>query len=185
MITLRVGAMSAALLLSGCLSSPPDRQTQRLHHQVSRLSQELGHLTLQATAIERQSLLNQNSLQGAWLVPAAKTPVLLQSQAGQLRLWLSNITRQDGGTCALLHLSVADAARLAALTGRVEWGSLDESSGRPLSAQSRSETFRLEPALPPPREAGVMLYLQGFPPEKLGYVRVHGLMLIGSSAFAP
>ena len=137
MITLRVWAMPAALLLSGCMSSSPNQQTQRLHHEVSRLNQELSQLALQATALERQGILNQNSLQGAWLVPAAKTPVLLQNQSGQVRLWLSNITRQDDGARALLHLSAADAAQLGTLTGRVEWGSLDDSSGRPLSAQSR------------------------------------------------
>lgn len=181
MITLRVTALPVALLLSGCISSPPDLQTQQLHQKVSTLNQELSQLTLQATALERQSMLNQNSIHGAWLVPAAKTPVLLQSQAGQLRLSLSNIIGQDGGAGMLLHLSVAGSEQPGALTGRVEWGSLDDSSGKPLSAES----FRVEPALLPRREATVRLYLQGFPPEKLGYVRIHDLALGGSSTPAP
>lgn len=163
------------LLLSGCAPSPLSQQTQRLHGEIGKLSQQLNQLTLQACALEQQSKLNQQSQQGAWLVPAANTPVVLQSQAGELRLWLSDITQQDDGTLALLHLRSAGAVTLAALTGQVEWGSLDDGSGRPLSAQSRSETFQLLPALLPSTEATVRLRLSGFLPGQLGYVRVHGL----------
>lgn len=185
MITLRVTALPVALLLSGCMSSSPDLQTQQFHQKVSALNQELSQLTLQATALERQSMLNQNSIHGAWLVPVAKTPVLLQSQAGELRLSLSSIIGQDGGAGMLLHLSVAGSEQPDALTGRVEWGSLDDISGKPLSAESHSESFRVEPTLLPRREATVRLYLQGYPPEKLGYVRIHDLVQGGSSTPAP
>lgn len=173
------------LLLAGCSSSLPGQQTQQLHREVGKLNQELSLLTLQATALELQARLNQNSLKGAWLVPAARTPVVLQSQAGEVRLWLSLLPRQDEGTGALLHLSYSGSAQLPALAGQLEWGSLDDSSGRPLRAESHSERFQVVPAMLPRSEATVRLNLRGFAPEKLGYVRVHGLTLNNSSSSAP
>ncbi|CAX56429.1 DUF3251 domain-containing protein [Erwinia pyrifoliae] len=149
------------------------------------MDRELSQLTLQATALELQGRLNQNSLNGAWLIPAARTPVVLQSQAGVVRLWLSPLTRQDAGSGALLYLSSAGSAQLTALSGQLEWGSLDDSSGRPLTAESRSETFQVVPALPPRSEATVQLHLRGFPPGKIGYVRVHGRVLNGHLSSAP
>jgi outer membrane murein-binding lipoprotein Lpp len=160
-------------LLSGCSSTPPGPQVNQLHREVSQLNQQMQHLTTQASALEVQGQLNSHSQQGAWLVPQANTPVELQTQLGTLRLSLSQVEGETGGTRANLNIRATDDKPLPSLHATVVWGQLDPASAKPLNADSLSQTVEVPAALLPQSSVSVPLRLSGITPEQLGFVRVH------------
>lgn len=167
----------SAALLAGCASAPPSaHEVSKLHNEVSKLNQEMGQLTRQAGALEQQNNLNSHSNQGAWLVPTARTAVVLQSQLGDLRLSLSNIEPDGNGSQALLHIRAASGELPAGFSAQVEWGERDLVSGRPMPAGSQVQTIHVAAALVPRTEATVALRLSNLPPEQLGYLRVHDVV---------
>lgn len=174
---LRLSLASSLLLLAGCASTPPQPKINQLHNEVGKLSQEMRQLTTQASALEKQGHLNSGSTQGAWLLPAAKTGVVLKSQAGALKLSLSHIEAEANGTRAVLHIQTTDGAALPAFTAEVEWGELDAASGKPLTVDSQAQQIQVDRALTGKSEATVSLRLSNLPPEQLGYVRVHDVVV--------
>lgn len=167
--------LSSVLLLAGC-AAPKSPAVNQLHNEVGKLNQEMRQLTSQATALEQQNQLNSGVANGAWLLPAAKTAVVLQSNVGELRLSLSHVEAEASGTRAILHIRAAGEQPLAPMNAQVEWGELDPTTGKPLSVNSQSQAVSVKSSLLPKAEATVPLRLSGIQPEQLGFVRVHDVM---------
>ncbi|OON38105.1 hypothetical protein BTJ39_18870 [Izhakiella australiensis] len=168
-------ALTTAMLLAGCTTAPP-HQVNQLHNQVSKLNKEMGQLTRQASALEQQNSLNVNSSQGAWLIPGAKTPVVLQSQMGDLNLSLTAPEADDGSSKIRLHIQAKDASRLQPFSARIEWGERDSASGKPLPGSNQNQQIHVDGGLTASQSITVTLQLNGIQPEQLGYVRVHDIV---------
>lgn len=176
-------ALSLALL-SGCSTTAVQPQVKQLHQEVSQLNQQMQQLTSQASAVEIQGQLNAHSQQGAWLLPQANTPVELQTQAGMLRLSLSRVEAEASGSRANLILQTRDNSALPGLKATVVWGQLDPATGKPLEADSLTQTITIPASLMPRHSVTVPLRLSGMTPDQLGYVRVHQV-LAQTAASAP
>jgi len=172
--------VTAALLLAGCANPTQQPQLNILHHEVGKLNNQMQQLTAQASLLEQQNSLNGGAAQGAWLLPATHTAVVLQSQAGDLRLSLGSLQSDADGTRVMLHIHAVSDKPLPALSAQVEWGEADSATGKPLEASSQSQTLHLTDALLPGRDAAVSLSLKNVPPEQLGYVRIHDIQLAPS-----
>ncbi|MDU4094637.1 MAG: DUF3251 domain-containing protein [Pantoea sp.] len=170
-----------ATLLNGC-AAPSPAKNQALHGEINQLNQQVNQLTRQASALERQNQLNSYSNQGAWLLPAANTRAELKSQVGPLMLTLTRIEPEASGTRALLTLRSGDDRPLQSLRMQVEWGELDSATGKPLSAGALSQTIEVRNTLLPKAEQPVPLRLSGLSPQQLGYVRVHAIAPLDSTA---
>jgi len=168
-----VPAALSMLVLSGCSSTPVSPQVKELHQEVSQLNQQMRKLTNQATALEIQGQLNSQSTQGAWLLPQANTPVELQTQLGKLRLSLTQVAGEANGSRANLNIRATDDQPIPALRATVVWGEMDPASGKPLNAESLSQTIEVPASLMPRSTVTVPLRLSGLAPDQLGYVRVH------------
>ncbi|WP_075180449.1 DUF3251 domain-containing protein [Pantoea sp. 1.19] len=177
---------TATLVLAGCASTPPRQQQEvrTLHREVVKLNQHMRQLTRQASALERQTLLNQHASAGAWLVPAARAPVELESRAGPLRVSLEQVAMEANGTRATLRLAATRGGTLPAMTARVDWGPLDPVTGKPLAAETLSQTLTLPASLIARAETTVPLRLSGMTPEQLGFVRLYDVQ-VNSAAPAP
>ncbi|WP_158783335.1 DUF3251 domain-containing protein [Pantoea sp. BAV 3049] len=167
----------AALLLAGCATPSQQPELNKLHTQVGKLNGELRQLTQQATALTQQNMLNTNSTQGAWLLPAANTAVVLKSQAGDVRLSLSHVSSEANGTRAILNIRAAGEKPLPAFTVRVEWGEMDPTTGKPLQVDSQSQLINVAGSLLPRSEVTIPLRLSNTVPEQSGYIRVHDLVV--------
>ncbi len=175
-IMVKVALSGLSLLLVSCASPQQQPEINRLNNQVGKLNTEMRQLTQQATALTRQNMLNSHSTQGAWLLPDANTAVVLQSQAGDIRLSLSHIESEASGTRAILHLAATTQNALPALSATVEWGEADPVTGKPLQPGSQSQSFSVPGSLSPRTEVTVPLKLSNLQPGQLGYVRVHDIV---------
>ncbi|KQN63109.1 DUF3251 domain-containing protein [Erwinia sp. E602] len=178
---LRLSLLASLLALAGCASKPAPSQLRELHREVGKLSQQMRQLTDQATALEQQGQLNGGSAQGAWLLPAAATGVILKSQAGELQLSLGQVEAAASGSRAVLHIHSKGNAPLPAFTASVEWGELDATTGKPLTVDSQTQQIAVHAALLPRSEASIPLPLNNLTPQQLGYVRVHQVLLTDSA----
>jgi len=173
----KIVLLLAALLLAGCATPRQQSELNKLHNQVGKLNSEMRQLTQQASALTQQTRLNSNSTQGAWLVPAANTPVVLKSQAGDIRLSLSHVQAETSGTQALLHIHAIGENSLPAFTAQITWGKMAPGTDQPLQPDSQQKTIHVSDGLLPRRDVTVPLRLSNITPAQLGYVRVHGLLL--------
>ncbi|WP_437608784.1 DUF3251 domain-containing protein [Erwinia sp. V71] len=167
--------MTAVLLLAGC-ASPKPPAVNKLHNEIGKLNQQMRQLTDEATAVEQQNQLNSSGMQGAWLLPAANTVVLLHSNAGDLRLSLSHVEAEASGSRAILHIRAAGEQPLVPFSAQIEWGALDPVTGKPLASEKQTQTIEIPASLLPKAETSVLLRLSGIQPEQLGYVRVHEIV---------
>lgn len=170
-------SLGSLLLLAGCASTPPQPKINQLHNEVGKLTQEMRKLTKQAAALEQQGNLNSGSAQGAWLLPAANTGVILKSQAGELKLSLSHVQQEANGTRAILHIRATGETPLPAFTAQVEWGELDSTTSKPLTVNSQVQPIAVARELLPKSEVTLPLRLSNLPPEQLGYVRIHDVVV--------
>lgn len=103
----------------------------------------------------------------------ANTPVELQTQLGKLRLSLTHVEGEASGSRANLNIRSTDDKPVPALNATVVWGEMDPASGKPLNADSLSQTISVPASLMPRSSVTVPLRLSGLSPEQLGYIRVH------------
>ncbi|PIJ52252.1 hypothetical protein BL250_04625 [Erwinia sp. OLTSP20] len=167
-------ALMPALLLVGC--SAPPRQVHHLHNEVSKLNKELSQLTRQASALELQNSLNLHAGQGAWLVPEASTPVVLQSQIADLSLLLVSVQADNDNSRILLRVHTSASAALPAFSARVEWGERDSVSGKPLPGSGHIQQIHVDAGLTSSRDVTLAVLLEDIQPQQLGYVRVHDIV---------
>jgi outer membrane murein-binding lipoprotein Lpp len=168
----QVCLLTAMILLAGCAQN---REVPKLTNQVVELKQVLGELTEQATALERQNRLNQNSNSGVYLLPAANNAAKLQSSVGELSLSLNYVKSEANGSQAILYVRTLSGQYLPGFTATLEWGQLDAATGMPLSAQAQSQQIQSASSLLPKTEQIFELRLSGVTPSQLGYVRVHSV----------
>ncbi len=174
--------LATAVLLAGCAQQT---ELPKLHNQVVELKQKLNTLTNQATALEQQNQLNQNSTRGVYLLPAADSPAKLQSSIGELSIALTQIRAEAGGTQAILQLQAPPGHTLPPFHAVVEWGQLDSASGKPLSAGSLSQPIAVGDTPPASSERQVELRFSGVTPAQLGYVRLHSITPRDAQSPAP
>lgn len=177
-----LGALVALSLLGGCASST-NPELPALRNQVVQLNQRLQYLNDQASALLQQNALNEQSTSGVYLYPAAKTPAGVESEAGKLTVSLGPVEAEANGSRALLHIRSADSAALVALHAVVDWGQVDPTSGKPLTADTLSQPISIPASLLPKPEAVIELRLSGLTPEQVGYIRLHDI--VKSSAANP
>lgn len=161
-------------LLAGC-ATPGDRQAQQLDRDVNRLSQKMLRLTDQLTAIKQQKKLNQQPVAGAWLIPTAATPELMPTRAGELRLWLTDVTTVADGSQLTLHLQRSDNRALPRLRGKVQWGKRDN-DGLPQTDASATQAFQLTAPAGAGSAATLLLHLPTTPPALPDYVRIYDVV---------
>lgn len=174
----KVCLFSALVLLSGCAQN---RDVPTLQNQVVELKQMLGTLTDQATALERQNQLNQNSTSGVYLLPAANAAARLQSQIGELSVYLTHVKSEASGSQAMLHIRTLSSNRLPPFNAMVEWGQLDE-HGQLLSAGALSQPITTSESLLAKTEQRFELRLSGLTPQQLGYIRLHNIEPLTAAA---
>ncbi|MGL6021437.1 MAG: DUF3251 domain-containing protein [Gibbsiella quercinecans] len=174
--------LATAVLLAGCAQQT---EIPKLHNQVVELKQKLNTLTNQATALEQQNQLNQNSTRGAYLLPAANSPAKLQSSIGELSIALTQIRPEAGGTQAILQLQAPSGHTLAPFHAVVEWGPLDSASGKPLSSGSLSQSIAVGDTPPTSSKRQIELRFSGITPAQLGYVRLHSITPRDAQSPAP
>ncbi|QGH60303.1 DUF3251 domain-containing protein [Serratia proteamaculans] len=164
--------LSTLVLLAGCAQT---REVPKLRNQVVELNQQLTTLTNQATALEQQNQLNKNSTSGVYLLPAANNAARLQSSLGELSVSLSHVKSEANGTQALLHVRTLSQASLPAFKATVEWGQLDATTGKPLTADALSQPIASAESLLPKTEHNFELRFSGLTPDQLGFVRLHSV----------
>ncbi|MEJ4042854.1 DUF3251 domain-containing protein [Erwinia sp. SLM-02] len=174
---LKLSLIASLLALAGCSSTPSQPKISQLHNEVGKLNKEMRQLTRQASALEQQGHLNSGAAQGAWLLPAAGTGVILKSQAGDLKLSLSHVQAEANGTRASLDIHATGDAPLPSFIAEVEWGELDSATGQPLSISSMSQKIEVASALLPRGQVSVPLRLSNLSPDRLGYVRIHDVVV--------
>lgn len=178
---LKLSLIASLLALAGCTSAPSQPKISQLHNEVGKLSKEMRQLTRQAGALEQQGHLNSGAAQGAWLLPQANTGVILKSQAGDLKLSLSHVQPEANGTRATLDIHATGDAPLPSFSAEVEWGELDSATGKPLSISSLSQKIEVNSTLLPRSQASVPLRLSNLSPDRLGYVRIHDVVVTSST----
>lgn len=82
------GVVMSSLLLAGC--SHNVRPAETLGTTVGQRNQSLSHLSEQSAALAFQHRLNAQSTHGAWLLPAAGSPVVLEADRARLLLQLTS-----------------------------------------------------------------------------------------------
>ncbi|MCX8957973.1 DUF3251 domain-containing protein [Erwinia psidii] len=177
-VRIRKNLLLSVALLAGCASPPQQVDMDKLHNQIGQLKSEMQQLTVQTTALHQQNMLNSNSTEGAWLLPAADTPVLLNSAVGEIRLSLSQITASDRGSQATLKIRSVAATALPAFTAQVEWGECDPTTGKPLQINKQRQIVRADSTLQPQSEIAIPLLLSNTTPEQTGYLRVQGITMV-------
>ncbi|CAI0922075.1 SadB/YajI family lipoprotein [Serratia quinivorans] len=168
----KIFLLSTLVLLAGCAQT---REVPKLRNQVVELNQQLTTLTNQATALEQQNQLNKNSTSGVYLLPAANNAARLQSSLGELSVSLSHVKNEANGTQAMLHVRTLSQASLPAFKAIVEWGQLDATTGKPLTAEALSQPIVSQDSLLPKTEYSFELRFSGLTPDQLGYVRLHSV----------
>ncbi|AHF78031.1 Putative lipoprotein [Sodalis praecaptivus] len=168
-------AVAALLVLTGCASREEAQQVPKLRSEVGHLNQRLQTLTNQAAALVAQNEQNQQSTRGIYLYPAAKTAADVQSEAGKLRVSISQVEAEASGSRAQLHIRSADSAALMPLHGIVDWGQVDAATGKPLTADALSQPISVPASLLPRTEATIELRMSGLTPEQVGFIRLHDI----------
>lgn len=171
-------AVTALLGLAGCAQQKP--ATPSLTTEVSQLNQKLDRLTDLAGALERQTLLNRQSTSGVYLLPQAKTAALLNSEFGQLSLELDSVSPDSTGTSAIFKIKDTSGKPLPSFTAVVEWGQLDQVTGKPLTVDMQSQIITVTPRLLPSSEQTTDVRFSNVTPETLGFVHVHQLTPIAA-----
>lgn len=166
-------AVTALLTLAGCAQQTP--ATPALTKEVSQLNQKLDQLTDLAGALEKQTLLNRQSTSGVYLLPQAKTPALLNAEFGQLSLGLDSVAPDSTGTGAVLKIKATSGKPLPSFTAVVEWGQLDQVTGKPLTVDMQSQIITVTPRLLPSSEQTTEVRFSHVTPETLGFVHLHQL----------
>lgn len=168
-------AVTALLSLAGCAQQNPELPA--LTKEVTQLNQKLDRLTDLAGALERQTLLNRQSTSGVYLLPQAKSPALLNTDFAQLSLELDSVAPDSTGTSAVLKIKSTSGKPLPAFSAVVDWGQLDQVTGKPLTVDMQSQAISVTPRLLPSSELTTEVRLSNITPETLGFVHLHQLSL--------
>lgn len=164
--------MMVALALSACAQPQAIRQ---MNQQVEVLNQEVSKLSDQTVVLTQQNALNQHSTSGVWLLPNANAPAWLESQVGTLSLALADVQAQGNGTRTTLHITCASHAVLPAFSGLLEYGETIGSAAGAQSVNTQRQNIRVPASAITPDGATLNLSLPDLTPDRLGFVRVHGI----------
>ncbi|AXF74884.1 DUF3251 domain-containing protein [Erwinia tracheiphila] len=175
---IKIPVLLTITLLAGCATPSQQAHLDNLHNQVNQLNSQMTQLTRQATALTLQNSLNAHSTEGAWLIPEANAPVLLDSSAGEIRLSLSQMAGDAADNRTMLTIASVAATPLPAFTVDVESGITDPTSGQPLRNTAQNQTITARPPLQPQREITLPVAINNSTPDQTGYFRIHHLVVI-------
>lgn len=167
-------ALSALLAVSGCAQQDP--QMTELKSEVGQLNQKLQRLTDLASALEQQTLLNRQSTDGLYLLPAAKSAAVLKSDIGELSVSLTHVSPDANGVQGLLRIKSISGQPLPPFTASVDWGQLDPVTGKPLTVDMQTQSIASVPTLLPSAEQVIDVTFRNIRLETLGFVRLHHIV---------
>ncbi len=98
--------------------------------------------------------------------------------AGEYAGRAADAAGEASGSRANLNIRSTDDKPVPALIARVVWCEMDPASGKPLNADSLSQTITVPASLMPRSSVSVPLRLSGLAPGQLGYVRVHDVQAV-------
>jgi len=167
-------AVTALLALSGCAQQDP--QVTELRSEVGQLNQKLQRLTDLASALEQQTLLNRQSTDGLYILPAAKSAAVVKSDIGELSVILTNVSPDASGVQGLLRIKSVSGQPLPPFTASLDWGQLDPVTGKPLTVDMQTQNIASVPTLLPSAEQVIDVNFQNIRVETLGFVRLHNIL---------
>lgn len=168
-------ATLALMSLAGC-AQQPNPKIPELKKEIVQLNQRLQYLNDEASALMQQNALNEQSTDGVYLYPAARTGARVESNIGRLQVSLGTVETEANGSRALLSIRTADGSALPPFHAAVDWGQVDPASGKPLTADTLSQPIVVPASLLPKPEATVELRLSGLTPEQVGFVRLRDII---------
>ncbi len=167
-----------ALSLVACA---PQAEVRQVHSEVKLLTKEMTTLNQQTVKITQQNSLNAKSTSGAYLLPGSKTPALLKSQLGTLKLTLSNLQGEANGSQAMLKISSDSDTPLPAFNASIEWGQIQGTLDNFQEVNAQSQVISAPGSILAPTDVSIPLKLSGTPPDQVGFVRVHDIQpLLGA-----
>jgi len=173
-------AIPALLTLAGCAQQ--NSQLPELKTEVGQLNQKLQRLTDLASALEQQTTLNRQSHDGVYILPAAKSAAVLQSNIGELNVSLTDIRPDAMGVQAVLHIKNVSGQPLPLFTASLDWGQLDPVSGKPLTVDMQTQNLTSSPTLLPSAEQTLDVRFRNIRVETLGFIRLHHIVAVPESA---
>lgn len=173
-----VCAVTALFTLAGCARQNP--QVPALNKEVTQLNQKLDRLTDLAGALERQTLLNRQSTHGVYLLPQAKTAALLNTDFGQLSVAIASLTPDSTGVSVVLTTRATSGKPLPEFKAVVDWGQIDQVTGKPLTVDMQSQVITVTPRLLPSSEQSTEVRLGNVTVENLGFVHLHQVTVLRS-----
>lgn len=169
---LRILMVGGLLSLTACAQQQDVRQ---IRNEVKTLNNEMTRLSDQAVKLTQQNALNKRSTSGVWLLPGSETPARLDSQIGMLKMSLSNVIPDAGGTRATLKISGESSEPLPAFTGAVEWGQIQGTLENFQEVNVQSQMISAPASVLAPSDVFVQLQMADITPEQLGFVRIHDI----------
>src|SRR5471032_1519642 len=167
-------AASALLALSGCAQQDP--QVTELRSEVGQLNQKLQRLTDLASALEQQTLLNRQSTDGLYILPAAKSAAVVKSDIGELSVTLTNVSPDANGVQGLLRIKSVSGQPLPPFTASLDWGQLDPVTGKPLTVDMQTQNITVEPDLLPRPVKTFDVKFSQVTMEMLGFIHLHNMV---------
>lgn len=174
-----VCAVTALFTLAGCAEQNP--AVPALTKEVTQLNKKLDRLTDLAGALERQSLLNHQSTSGVYLLPQAKTAALLNTEFGQLSIAIDSLAPDSNGTNAVLKITATSGKPLPEFKAVVDWGQIDQVTGKPLTVDMQSQVITVTPRLLPSSEQTTEVRLSNVTVENLGFVHLHQVTVLSAN----
>ena len=169
---LKLAIVGSIFTLSACAQQSEIRQMKR---SVSTLGEEMTQLNQQTVKITQQNLLNAKSSRGVYLLPAAKTPARLNSQLGTLRMSVLNMAPDGDGTRLTLRIQGESNDPLPAFSATVAFGQISGTTDNYQEVNVQNQLISVPASVLAPSDVTIPLHLDGVPPERVGFVRIHDI----------
>lgn len=148
---------------------------QQIQHEIKTLNQDMADLSQQAAILSEQNALNAESTQGAYLLPGAGAPVLLESQIGMLKITLSQLADVAGGTEVTLLVEENNRQSLPSFSGMVTWKTRTDKTAFPAATPGSQRSFAAPSQSTEDGETRITLVLPDLGSDNLRWIRIHDI----------
>lgn len=167
-------AASAVVMLAGCTQQKTVLPV--LKTEANLLNLKLQRSAILANAQEQQTMLNRQTTDGLFLLPAAQSTAILRTNIGELSISLTHIVREiDGVRISLLIKNNDGSSNLPAFNASLDWGQLDSVSGQPLTISMLSQNIQVKLEPISTSEYTVEVRLAYVSPKTLGFIHLHSI----------
>lgn len=166
------------LLAFSILSLTACAQQSNLHqiqHEIKTLNKDMVNLSQQAIILSEQNALNAESTQGAYLLPDAGAPALLESQLGVLKITLTHIADVASGTQVTLLIQENTRQSLPNFSGMIAWETRTDKTDTLPTTINGQQSFTVLVQSATPDEATITLILPDLASENLRWIRIHDI----------